>query len=214
MASAWVTRGAQFGASLPDPPARVADLQVPRITIPASGPQRAPADRDVPVGVPTRETGRHPRVEGAGLGLPVRARSVLRSSPHGLLFPTAAAAGFTKPFSWPEPSAGQAFGVSGELPATSEVRFRAAFGSRSLSSPQAPNWKKRSESDISSWAAPQPEHVFVDGKNRGATTNRDPYRPALCSSMRRNSAHPESAMDRDRCRFTYCDPKHAERSRC
>ena len=64
---------------------------------------------------------------GARRGTPDRANP---SSPHGLLCPAAAAAsfplgdscftaaGFTRSFSRPEPSAPQAFTVSGELPAT------------------------------------------------------------------------------------------------
>ncbi len=101
---------------------------------------------------------------------------------------------------WPEPSAPQAFSVSGELPAT-VAKSRAAFRSRSISTSHASHRKTRSDSGISAFTAPQPEHLFVDGKKRDATTNGDPYRSTLYSSMRRNPAHPQSAMDRDRCRF-------------
>src|SRR5579875_1895978 len=98
-----------------------------------------------------------------------------RSPSHRLLFPTAAAAsfrlegscftgaGFAGPFSRPEPSPPQAFSVSGELPATSDARFRAAFRSRSSTSPHASHRKTRSPSSISPFTCPHAEHIFVDG---------------------------------------------------
>ncbi len=109
-----------------------------------------------------------------------------RSSPHSLLLPTAcavsflrgescfAAVGFTRPFSWPEPSAPQGFCLSGELPA-SAARFLAALTARSIAAPHASRRKTRADSGILALTCPQIEHVFVDGEKRGATTNRDPY---------------------------------------
>ena len=64
--------------------------------------------------------------------------------------------------------------LSGELPATSDARFRAAFRSRSITIPHASHRKTRLLSAMPSCIWPHAEQVLVEGYKRGATTSRDP----------------------------------------
>src|SRR5712691_11262718 len=77
----------------------------------------------------------------------------------------------------------------------------AAFRSRSITIPQLSHEYIRSDCDIVSLMLPHWEHIFVDGKNRFATTSRLPYHAVLYSSWRANSPHPASAIDLARWRF-------------
>jgi hypothetical protein len=60
------------------------------------------------------------------------------------------------------------------IPSTSAARLRAAFTSRSTSSPHAWQRKVRSARDSLALTVPQPEQVFDDAKKVSASTSRPP----------------------------------------
>jgi len=62
---------------------------------------------------------------------------------------------------------------------TNCAKFLAAFRSRSMTSPQAWQLYTRTPSGSTSLTAPQVEQRLEEGKNRGATTNLEPYHSHL-----------------------------------
>src|SRR5437899_11305332 len=86
----------------------------------------------------------------------------------------------------------------------------AAFKARSITRTHS-RWKVRWARDISSLTVPHLEQVFVDGKNRSALTNFDPYQRVLYPSCRTNSDHEASATDLAR-RWFFTEPRAAKSS--
>lgn len=126
-----------------------------------------------------------------GVLLPAAATADFRLGDSGF-----AAAGPTRRFSWPEPSAPQALSVSGELPATPrrEVPRRRRVPGRAP--PHPPRGKPRAPSGISACVGLRAEQVCVDGQTRGATTNSGPRHRNLAASIHATfpSRHPRGTV--------------------
>lgn len=90
--------------------------------------------------------------------------------------------------------------LGGDCRASAAI-LRAALRSLSSTRPQSPHRKIRSDRHSVTFAAPHTEQILDVGAYRGTTTTRDPYRGALYSSCRRNSAKPASRIDRFRPDF-------------
>lgn len=78
--------------------------------------------------------------------------------------------------------------------------FLAAFKSLSKARPQFSQTYVRSFNVIG-FTDPHPEHILVDGVNRGILTNVFPYHKHLYSNILRNELHPTSAIAKARLGF-------------
>ena len=112
----------------------------------------------------------------------------------------------------PERASPQA--VTAELAAIT-ARFRAAFTSRSTSKPQSAQRNVLSAKASVSLMTPQQEQVLLEGNQRLATTNREPYSRVLYSSWRRNlketAVHDAASEMAIACHAAYVEILDADR---
>src|SRR5664280_1012869 len=78
------------------------------------------------------------------------------------------------------------------------ARFRAAFKSRSRTSPHSVQMYVRTDRSSLAFTAPHPEQVLLEQNHRSTTTVRPPFQAVLYSNWRRNSPNEASATCRAR----------------